>query len=286
MAKKVILRSLLIITIILVAITGYYFVIDRQSNVPESIKEKVNIETNHFMGRKVFKLTPKEEKNEKEILYFHGGSYMAELTNNHWEFLANLSNDTKSTVIVPDYPLAPKSTYRNVLNMIEPLYKETIANNGAENVIVMGDSAGAGMALGLLEKMAINNIKQPSQTILISPWLDISMSNPKIDKVNDKKLDKNKLYLAGVTYSRGIEKEEEYVVSPIKGNVDKLKNITIFIGTDDILNPDCYLLQEKAKQEGVNIEIKEYQKADHIWIIDNQDEISKKAYKDLINSIF
>ncbi|MBR3255056.1 MAG: alpha/beta hydrolase [Clostridia bacterium] len=286
MAKKVILRSLLIITIILVAITGYYFVIDRQSNVPESIKEKVNIETNHFMGRKVFKLTPKEEKNEKVILYFHGGSYMAELTNNHWEFLANLSNDTKSTVIVPDYPLAPKSTYRNVLNMIEPLYKETIANNGAENVIVMGDSAGAGMALGLLEKMAINNIKQPSQTILISPWLDISMSNPKIDKVNDKKLDKNKLYLAGVTYSRGIEKEEEYVVSPIKGNVDKLKNITIFIGTDDILNPDCYLLQEKAKQEGVNIEIKEYQKADHIWIIDNQDEISKKAYKDLINSIF
>ena len=173
MAKKIIIRSLIIIAIILVVITGYFLIIDRQSNVPDEIKEKVNIETNHFMGRKVFYLTPKQEKNEKVILYFHGGSYMAELTNEHWRFLANLANDTKSTVIIPDYPLAPKSNYKNVLNMIEPLYKETISNNGAENVIVMGDSAGGGMALGILEKMAENNIKQPSQTILISPLIPV-----------------------------------------------------------------------------------------------------------------
>ena len=302
MFKKVLLRIILIISLVIIAIGCYYFIIDRQSNVPDNINKVINIDTEHFMGRKVFKLTPKQENNTQEIiqqndlqvneqvsnkviLYFHGGSYTAELTREHWNFLSKLVNDTKMTVIVPDYPLTPKATYKNVLNMIEPLYKETIANYGAENVIVMGDSAGGGMALGLLEKMEINNIKQPSQTILISPWLDISMSNPKIDKVADKKLDKNKLYLAGITYSRGINKDEDYFVSPVKGKFNKLKNVTIFIGTKDMLNPDCYVLQEKAKQEGVDIEIKEYENADHIWIIDNDDELSKKGYEDLINTL-
>lgn len=311
MIKKVLLRIVLIISIVLIAIGCYYFIIDRQSIVPDNINNVINIDTEHFMGRKVFKLTPKQENDaqdnnflennieendlqeniqnnnnqNKVILYFHGGSYAAELTNKHWDFLAKIVNDTNFTVIVPDYPLTPKATYKNVLNMIEPLYKETIANFGAENVIVMGDSAGGGMALGLLEKMAINNIKQPAKTILISPWLDISMSNPKIDNVDDKKLDKNKLYLAGITYSRGINKEDEYFVSPVKGKFNRLKNVTIYIGTNDMLNPDCYVLQEKAKQEGVEIEIKEYKNADHIWIIDNDDELAKTSYDDLVNTI-
>ena len=38
------------------------------------------------------------------------------------------------------------------------------------------------LTIYLLKK---NEIKQPSKTILISPWLDISMSNPNIDKILD-----------------------------------------------------------------------------------------------------
>ena len=31
-----------------------------------------------------------------------------------------------STVILPDYPLTPKYTYKDVFNMVTPLYKEII----------------------------------------------------------------------------------------------------------------------------------------------------------------
>ncbi|MBR0350854.1 MAG: alpha/beta hydrolase [Clostridia bacterium] len=315
MVKKVIIRIVIIITIVLASVTGYYLIIDRESNIPNNISNIVETKTEHFMGRRVFKLTPKnkqlQNKNElsnnfqednfqeesiqpnnsqqlqnlsnKVILYFHGGSYTAEMTDNHWKFLANLANDTNMTVIAPDYPLTPKATYENVFNMIEPLYKKVITEYGAENVIVIGDSAGGGMALGLIEKISINDIKQPAKTILISPWLDISMSNPKIDKVDDRKLNKNALFIAGMAYSRGMDAEEEYLVSPVKGKVNNLKNVTIFIGNKDMLSPDCYSLQEKARQVGVDIEIKEYENADHIWIIDNDDELAKRGYKDLIN---
>lgn len=288
MVKRIILEIILIVITVLVVVCGYFLILDIESNAPQELQDKVEITTKEFMERKLFEIAPKnkDEKNNKTILYFHGGAYVAEATEEHWDFLAKLVNDTKATVIMPDYPLTPKYTYKDVLKMIEPVYKETITKVGAENLIVMGDSAGGGMALGLLEKLSQNNVEMPAKTILISPWLDTTMSNPKIDEVqkNDKDLNKEKLYLAGVSYSRDLKQEEDYFVNPINGKFSKLKNIVIYTGTYDILNPDCHLLKEKAEKEGVNIEIKEYETAPHIWIVNNQDELAISAYNDLISS--
>ena len=289
MVKKIILEVILIIITVLVVICGYYLIMDIESQVPQELQEKVKIETKEFMERKLFEISPKneEEKSEKTILYFHGGAYVAEATQQHWHFLEKLVNDTKATVIMPDYPLTPKYTYKDVLKMIEPVYKETLIKVGAENLIVMGDSAGGGMALGLIEKLSQSNVEMPSKTILISPWLDTTMSNSKIDEVqkNDKDLNKEKLYLAGVSYARDLKNEEEYFINPINGKLSKLKNIVIFTGTYDILNPDCHILQEKAQKDGVNIEIKEYEQAPHIWIVNNEDELANSAYKDLLEEM-
>ena len=286
MVKRILLEIILIVITVLVVICGYFLILDIESNVPQELRDKVEIDTKEFMERKVFEISPKnkEDKSNKTILYFHGGAYVAEATDEHWNFLAKLVNDTKATVIMPDYPLTPKYTYKDVLKMIEPVYKETLAKVGAKNLIVMGDSAGGGMALGLLEKLSQSNVEMPAKTILISPWLDTTMSNSKIDEVqkNDKDLNKEKLYLAGTSYSRDLKQEEEYFVNPINGKFSKLKNLVIYTGTYDILNPDCHLLKEKAEKEGVDITIKEYETAPHIWIVNNEDELAISAYNDLI----
>lgn len=290
MIKKVILSIVIIFVILVGGICGYFFLVDIESRIPEGYEDGIKVETNSFMGRKVFTIKPKEvEKSRNVILYFHGGAYVAEATNKHWDFLKKLVKDTRSAVIMPDYPLTPKYTYKDVLNMVEGVYKEILAKTKTKNnnLIVMGDSAGGGMALGLLEKLSDNNIALPQKTILISPWLDISMSNEKIDEVqkNDKDLDKGKLSFAGSFYSRDLNKEEEFFVSPIKGNLSKLENVYIYTGTYDILNPDCHLLKEKAKEVGTDIEIKEYETAPHIWIINNDDDLAKEAYKDLVDVV-
>ncbi len=288
MVKKIILEIILIAITVLVVICGYYLVLDIESKVPENLTSEVNIETREFMSRKLFVISPYEEKNNgKTILYFHGGAYVAEASDAHWDFLKKLVKDTGSTVIMPDYPLTPKYTYKDVLNMIEPVYKETLTKVGSKNLIVMGDSAGGGMALGLIEKLSLNSVELPSKTILISPWLDVTMSNSQISEVqkNDKDLNKEKLALAGISYSRGINSQEEYFVNPIKGDISKLKNIIIYTGTYDILNPDCHLLESKANDNEEIIKIKEYETAPHIWIIVSNDELSLKAYNELINDI-
>lgn len=286
---KILLIAITIVILLVVLTVSYFLFVDIESKEPIQIEEVCNVKTEEFDGRKVFVVTPKEgEVSDIRILYFHGGSYMAEMSNEHWNFIRDLTLDTKSTIIIPDYPLTPKYNYKDVYNMVEPLYKEVVQKVNPENLIVMGDSAGGGLALGLLEKVSNENMAIPSKTILISPWLDVRLTNPKIDEIQkeDKELNKETLKLAGIAYA-GDDGINSYLVNPIDGDLSKLENITILTGTSDILNPDVHLLEEKAKEQGSTINVKEYEGAGHIWIINKKgdEDLIDKGYQDLIDMI-
>lgn len=291
MAKKVlkvILELLLIIMEIVLLVFSYFMIVDIETKEPKEVGENCNISNQTYKGRKIFIIEPNEEKNDIVILYFHGGSYMAEASNKHWNFLEKLAIDTKSTIVMPDYPLTPKYNYKDVFEMVEPLYKEITKKIDVKNLIVMGDSAGGGLGLALLEKVSQESIPLPEKTILISPWLDVRLTNPKIEEVQKKDtvLNKETLKLAGLAYS-GEDGINSYLVNPIDGDLEKIKNVTIFTGTDDILNPDVYVLQERAKEVNVEIEVKEYESAKHIWVIEkNSDQkLIEQAYKELCEKI-
>lgn len=273
---KIIIITLIVLGIVLSAISriiiSYFFEYDRETIEPNEEAKICNVETQEFQNRKIFMVYPKDSKTDLTIMYFHGGSYMAEATKEHWDFIQKLAIDTNSTVIMPDYPLAPKANYKDVFDFAEPFYKETINNIDTNKLIVMGDSAGGGLALGLMEKISSEDIKIPNKIMLISPWLDTRLTNPDIDEVQkrDKQLKKETLKLAGVAYSLG---DDSYLVNPIDGDLSRLKNITIFTGKDDILNPDVDVLKNKALKQGIEIEVKDYENANHIWVIDkNSDE--------------
>ena len=183
---------------------------------------------------------------------------------------------------------AVKLKYKEVFNMMEPLYKEIVSKVDMEKFIVMGDSAGGGLALALEEKLSQEEIEMPEKTILISPWLDTRLTNPKIPEVQkrDRQLNKFKLQIAALGYA-GKDGKDNYLVNPIDGDLSKLKNTTIFTGTNDILNPDVYVLKEKAEKSNIEINIKEYENAGHIWFIEkNSGEVlTNKGYQDCLETI-
>lgn len=285
--KKTIIILLIIMFTIPIVVYTYYKVAEIETREPEKIEEECKITTQEFMQRKVFTITPKnKEKSKTKILYFHGGSYVAEASQNHWDFLEQIVKDTGIEVIMPDYPLAPKYTYKDVFQMVEPLYKEIITKVDTNQLILMGDSAGGGLALALEEKIAQENLPMPQKTILISPWLDVRLTNPEIEEIqkNDKQLNKETLKLAGIAYS-GKDGINSYLVNPIDGDLSNLKNISILIGTYDILYPDTKKLEEKGKKIGTNIEIKEFEQAPHIWMIEKNttEDLIQKGYQEILN---
>ncbi len=289
--KKGTIKKVMIVIIALtlvIACLAFYGVQDVISFPTKQIKEDCKVETYEYNNRKVFKISPKEGKiSNKKILYFHGGAYMAEMTQDHWEFIEKLVIDTGVTVILPDYPLAPKYNYKDVFAMVKPLYEEIVNKVNTDDLIMMGDSAGGGLCLALLEDLD-EQIPVPSKTIVISPWLDISMTNEKMKEVEkfDNDLSIDKLKLAAIAYSGGMY-TQNYLLSPIYGDVSKLKNVTILTGTYDILNPDVYELEDKIVKTGGSIKIKTYEKAGHIWIIkSNSDKkLVDEGYKDLLEGI-
>ena len=290
---KIVVIVLVLAILISVATVAYFMIAEIETNIlPNEKTYTCNIDQREFMNRNVFILTPKNvEKTDMVILYFHGGSYMAEITNEHWNFLEKVINNTGATVILPDYPLSPKHNYTDVFNMVEPLYNAIVSKVNTSNFIVMGDSAGGGLALALEEKISSENSEYilPKKTILISPWLDVRLKNTKIDEVQklDKDLNKETLKLAGIAYA-GTDGINSYLVNPIDGDLSKLNNITIFTGTNDILNPDVHVLEEKAENQGITINIREYEGASHIWILkddEKEKDLISQGLHDLIETL-
>lgn len=54
-------------------------------------------------------------------------------------------------------------------------------------------------------------------------------------------------------------------MSPIKGSVEDLSKISIFIGTHDIFEPDVPLFKSKLKAHGIEFNDYVYPAMMHIW---------------------
>ena len=279
--------------IFLILITTFLFLtlffIDIQAKPPISTVLNYTVQEKKFMNRKVFIIKSKEHNNldNKYIFYLHGGAYIMEATYKHWQFLEEIVDKTGMALILPDYPLTPKNTYKEVFEMIIPLYKKIINDYGKENVIAMGDSAGAGMLLGLLEQMGLEKFFQPRKTILLSPWLDVRMTNPKIDDIQklDPVLIKEALKATGKAYA-GEDGLNNFLVNPILGPIEYLENVTIYTGTYDILNPDVHEFLNRAKELNLDIDLREKEKAIHIWMthIENKKiHYAKETFEDIVN---
>lgn len=280
---------LLLIAIFLFEIANvrYYFKLPKDEKKPDfikNIKKIANIRKMKVNKRKVYIIEPNEiSKTTFTILYIHGGAYVGGISMIHWNFVYNLLKDTKAKIIFPDYPLAPKKTYKEVFELIKLVY-ETIPKN--DKLIVLGDSAGGAISLALTELMAKENKSLPEKLILISPWLDITMKNKKIDEVQkeDKVLNKQILKLASEMYS-GKENMDDFLLSPINGEVDGLPPITIFTGTSDMLNPDVHIFEKKFT-DASKLKIYEKENASHNWVIDDikgNNEDYQKLLSEILN---
>lgn len=234
---------------------------------PRETNKICTVNKHQVNGRNVFTLTPKGEKSNTQILYLHGGAYVQNFVKQHWKFLSMLVKRTHCTIIAPDYPLAPEYTYIQAFESTVPLYKEIIAKSGSRNTILMGDSAGGGFALALAQKMKYDSVPQPNKIILLSPWLDVTLKNPDIEKIDpiDPFLGIAGLKKAGLTYA-GTSDPDTFMLSPINGPLKGLGQISIFIGTRDIFVADTRRLNSLAKEQGVSINYREYNDMIHVWM--------------------
>lgn len=215
------------------------------------------INRRYYNGHKVWYISPRERLKKKArqyILYFHGGSYSLGFLWIHWRFFSNISREASATVIAPDYPLTPSGDVDDLFQMVLPLYRQLCREHGAQNITIIGDSAGGGLALALAQVARDEGMDQPAELCLFAPWIDLSMSNREIDKIEsrDPLLNRNGLSEAGKLYA-GVHPLDYPRVSPLYGDCSGLAPIYIYTGDRDLLLPDCRRLEEKVLSSGGDI---------------------------------
>jgi acetyl esterase/lipase len=252
---------------------------------PVEIYQFCHVDKRQVCGRNTFTLRPKNKASGVIILYFHGGAYVQNFVKQHWRFLAMLVNKTGCTVVAPDYPLAPSSTFVAAYEMITVLYKELIAGSSAADVILMGDSAGGGLALGFAQRLRLLTLAQPGKIVLLSPWLDITLSNPGISSLDesDPFLSAKALRRAGLTFAGGADPSDP-MLSPVNGSLKGLGELFVFVGSRDILVADTRKLKAIAIEEGVKLSYREYDEMIHVWMFLNFPE-SMQVKKEIVDII-
>ena len=188
------------------------------------------------------------------LIYIPGGGYVNNPLKFHWKIINTLASETDTTVLMPVYPKLPNYNCEQSYKVMTEFYLDVASREGVERIIFAGDSSGGGMSLALAQLMRDEYPKalQPSDLILIAPWMDVSMENEEIPAYEpvDPMLDIYGAKDLGVKWAgeRGVH---DPLASPIYGTFENLGRITMFIGTRDMLCPDVLKFSEMLNEQGI-----------------------------------
>jgi acetyl esterase/lipase len=207
-----------------------------------------------------------DSPTDAQVLFIHGGSYVHEASSLHAPLFEKILAVVPATITMPVYALAPEHGYREAYEQVLAVYQELRRSHPDSPVVLMGGLAGGGFALGFAQQLVRLGLPQPDRIVLISPWLDLTLQNPRIEAADqvDTMLDRDALIPNGVAWAHG-DDPTGYRLSPINGSLESLAPVTVLAGTKDLLYPDVQRLQEMAERGGLDFDFHVYEGAGHAF---------------------
>ena len=224
-----------------------------------------NVERREGDGMPVYYARP-YSPSDTVVVYIHGGGYIATASLGQALLIDNLVRTTGAELVVPLYPLAPHHTWEKAHRLILDLYLRTVAENPGRRIVLMGDSAGGGLALVIALSLAERSANQPDELVLLSPWVDITHVNPDIaDYVDvDPLMAPEPLTVMGETWA-GSTPTTDWHLSPINGDLSALHRVTTFVGNRELFLPDNALLHDRLVEAGVTSTLHVGENLNHVY---------------------
>ncbi|WP_204808048.1 PE domain-containing protein [Mycobacterium riyadhense] len=217
-------------------------------------------------GMSVVQITPAQPTGEY-VVAIHGGGFIFPPSFLHWINYSVMAYQTGATVQVPIYPLLQQGgTAGVVVPAMAGLISTQVAQHGASNVSVIGDSAGGNLALAAVQYMVSQGDPVPASMVLLSPWLDVGMTNPNIAFVQDPLLPVGPAQQIGRVWAGNLPVNDPRV-SPLYGSLAGLPPTYVYAGNLDILAPDVFVLQQNAAALGAPINFVLANGQIHDWIL-------------------
>uniref|UniRef100_UPI002615111D alpha/beta hydrolase fold domain-containing protein n=1 Tax=Novosphingobium sp. TaxID=1874826 RepID=UPI002615111D len=222
-----------------------------EARPPRRMARRYRISSRSYAGADAMFVEPIGRQTRRTIIYIHGGAYVANMMHHQWHLVEGLVTHNDARVVIPHYPLAPEHDWQPAYAMMLALYESLVAEQCAENIILTGDSAGAGFALSLAQLLRDAGRPLPARLVLYSPWLDLRADNPAQAAMDhaDPILARPVLVWSAQHWA-GNTPLEDPRISPVLGDIRGLPPTLVFSGTADLLHPDALALIAKAEAHG------------------------------------
>ena len=140
----------------------------------------VTYSTETMAGAPILRVVPTGIVSDVPILWIHGGAFALLSAHAFRRWAGYVAVELRRPVVMPDYSLAPEHPFPTALDEIVSVYLELADIHPDQPIVVVCDSAGGALGVGLQLRLRQNVAPQPGLTVLLCPWLDLTLTNPSI----------------------------------------------------------------------------------------------------------
>ena len=191
-----------------------------------------------------------EARQDRVLLYLHGGGYVAGSANGYRSLVGELGRATKARALAIDYRLAPEHPFPAAVDDAVAAYRSLLDRSvSAKSIVFAGNSAGGGLVVTVMMAVRNSGLPLPAAGLSISPWLDLECSGAsmKTKAASDLALTRDELLHAGRSYrgdtagdGRGGQ------LAPLNANLSGLAPLLVQVGSAEILLDDATRLAARA----------------------------------------
>jgi epsilon-lactone hydrolase len=216
---------------------------------PPGLAQRVDLSSYEHEGMAVHVLAPSGVPTERTVFFLHGGGYVGHADPQHWRYAERLGAELSARVVMPAYPVAPRSTWRDAHPLVAGLFHE-VADEGVGDLTLVGDSAGGGFALALAQQMVAESGPLPDRLVLVSAWVD--MTPPDASLPDDPWISRDYLALCARLWA-GDDPLTLPALSPLFSSLEGLPPILVLCGTKDVQLPQARALVAAAQAVGTPV---------------------------------
>lgn len=200
-------------------------------------------------------------------IHLHGGAYFIGSVKTFRDLIARVGRAAGMRSLGIDYRLAPEHPFPAALEDAVCAYRWLLAEGyPPQNIIMVGDSSGGGLALSTLVKLRDEGSPLPAGLVCLSPWTDLALTGDsyktkaKVDPIN--KLSYMKF--SGPLYAGDYDLTNPQI-SPLYADLSGLPPLLIQVGTEETLLDDSTRLAARAKASGVDVTLEIWEGMVHVF---------------------
>lgn len=204
---------------------------------------------------------------DRILFYLHGGAFTMGSVRASRHGLAMFTRAAGATGFNVDYRLAPEHPFPAALEDAVTAYRWLLAQGTtASRITVLGESAGAGLALAMLLALRDAGDALPAGAAGISTWADLDMCAPSYRERarRDVALTPEGMALSARLYVDGHDPRDP-LVSPVHARLDRLPPLLLLVGTEEIVFDDTVRIAEQVRAADGRVEVRVGRGMLHCW---------------------